>query len=271
MLYIQMEPFMQHLSSEQIDKLRQHQAPADELIGMDKHLESCVECRDRWRSVSRNVLPELQSPTTLRHLSYEEIRGYVDNDLSAEDLATIAAHTRECSRCRVEVEELSDLAAMLQGSETASSVQTNRLRWQMVVLRWGTITAALACLPFLVRYVIQPLGTVSMNVAGMEQVTDGGRTYVIGPGGRILNWRDLPEDYNLAIARTISTQQPAPDPLLDRTAVHQNFADSHLVTGVAYWQAGLREQAHEEFLALEEANPGSATARQLEERTAPSP
>jgi hypothetical protein len=87
--------------------------------------------------------------------------------------------------------------------------------------------------------------------------------------GRIYSWqvKALKEGQEFK-----SPRPPAPEAkfrILDQTKADElvqaqrAYASSHLTLGLLYAQAGLLDEAEQEFQALEQSNPDSAIVRQL--------
>jgi Putative zinc-finger len=98
-----------HLTEEQI--LNYRKLDGNKLFAIEKHLESCQECRNRLAELENknNRLATLQAyfqPDESDHLLFEQINAYIDGNLDATDREIIESHLSLCSQCREDVADL---------------------------------------------------------------------------------------------------------------------------------------------------------------------
>ena len=113
------EAMAQHLSPELIERYRERNRSARELLEVDDHLSACGDCRERIRSESELQTAVLSLRTQLSaappaepgHLGYEELEAYVDGRLEDVDLEIVRSHLDLCPQCEVARQDLALLRA----------------------------------------------------------------------------------------------------------------------------------------------------------------
>ena len=111
---------VEHLTYKQVDDYCRQQLEVAELLTVSDHLGECEACR--WqvecamdgdaaffalRSEIFGDAAYLSSPHTGHaHLTEEQMAGYVDRNLSGEELQTVADHLTGCEQCAVAVDDL---------------------------------------------------------------------------------------------------------------------------------------------------------------------
>jgi anti-sigma factor RsiW len=110
----------EHLTQKQVEDYSRQQLGVAELLSVTEHLGECEACRRRTeRAMNGDVAffalrSELfgeaeatSSPHLVRaHLTIEQAAGYVDRNLSGEELQTVADHLTHCERCALVVDDL---------------------------------------------------------------------------------------------------------------------------------------------------------------------
>jgi hypothetical protein len=138
-----------HLSSEQIVLYRRARLAGAELLAADDHVAGCEECRAKLAGDSEarlaSIAQALQSADAIDdHLTYDQLRAYVDRDAKAEEAADIESHLRACALCRAEVDDLRRFSEQIKGPVKRPA---SFPRWLIM----GAIAAALVAGMFLVR------------------------------------------------------------------------------------------------------------------------
>src|SRR5205814_7307348 len=104
----------EHLSMEQLERLRKGMLSPQEILSVDEHISACEECRnkigddDKIRASIRFWKADLeQASKELDHPSYEELKEYIEGRLDEVDREIIDSHMDLCTLCRMKVEEMS--------------------------------------------------------------------------------------------------------------------------------------------------------------------
>jgi hypothetical protein len=163
---------VEHLSSDQLVKLRAGALAGAELRAADEHLAACEECRDRlaagWAELAGGM--RAAAAAAEPHLSFERLQAYVDGNSSPAERMRLESHLLECQSCRGEVNDLKEFAATLQ---TRRAERFNRY------LIFGPIAAALLAGVLWMHPRQQPAPlAVSLR--------DGGRTVGLDRQGRLV-------------------------------------------------------------------------------------
>ena len=97
---------MNHLSDSQILRFREHASSPGELLTTDDHLAQCAQCRTRAFEQRRLPIGE--------HLAFEQLAEYVDQAAGLLERQKVLAHTRICSVCAAELDDLEQFRARMQ-------------------------------------------------------------------------------------------------------------------------------------------------------------
>jgi anti-sigma factor RsiW len=109
-----------HLIQKQIEDYCQQRLAVAELLSVSDHLGECEACRQRieyamngdaaffaLRAEVFGEAADISSPLLARaHLTAEQTAGYVDKNLSGEELQTVADHLTICEQCALAVDDL---------------------------------------------------------------------------------------------------------------------------------------------------------------------
>ena len=253
----------QHPDSEQILAFSARGMDLEETLRIDRHMETCAECRERWAVVRNGSFGTLIPAESPRHLSYQQLKEIVQNPASSNRQiegpltgAEIETHLRNCVRCRAEIEELRGFATMLREPEEDSAPQNvPRSKWRIWMAppawKWASV-AAVAALAFGIAWLAPVTRSLSAQLAGAEKISDEGVGYMLDSQGDVLGWPGLPESYRRAIRAALTGAAPTGG--IDIEETRKRFGPSHLIMGTAYWQDGMKEQACAEFEQLQHAN-----------------
>lgn len=100
---------MEHLSKEQCAGYRDRTLCVRDLLAVDAHLSGCPGCRELLRTYDvAGPLAPIVSRLGITHLTYEEMEAYVDQEGSTAIRSRVEYHSRSCSSC---LRELNDLIA----------------------------------------------------------------------------------------------------------------------------------------------------------------
>src|SRR5262249_57426666 len=107
-----------HPTSEQLHAFLVRGLSAEELLRVDRHLESCEACRqglagDPDPRLSTAGLREAllgDEDLSAAHPAYEELAAYVDGELAGAEREALAAHLEVCEPCRRSQLDLQALA-----------------------------------------------------------------------------------------------------------------------------------------------------------------
>ncbi len=127
----------EHLSSEQITGLLARQLPSTKLLAALNHLHTCAACRAQIgaadateaRVASLRAALSSGAQPSAEHLSYEELAGYVDETLAANERQLANEHLAACEPCLSEVRGLTELRDQLAALPALQSLPTSRLSW----------------------------------------------------------------------------------------------------------------------------------------------
>ncbi|MGB7926440.1 MAG: zf-HC2 domain-containing protein [Pyrinomonadaceae bacterium] len=111
---------IEHLTQKQVEDFCRQQLRVAELLPVSDHLGECEACRQRLecamngdatffalRSELFSRATEISSPRMARaHLSAEQMAGYVDRNLSGEEIQIVADHLTGCEQCALAVDDL---------------------------------------------------------------------------------------------------------------------------------------------------------------------
>ncbi len=105
---------LRHLSAEEGDRYHRHVMSPAELLNADDHLAACEACRQRLSDQA-----QLQSAFSLlragletianrrrRHLSYEQLAAYIDNESDDVSREIVENHLATCRRCAAEMRDI---------------------------------------------------------------------------------------------------------------------------------------------------------------------
>ena len=110
----------EHLTPKQVEEYSRQQLGVAELLSVSDHLGGCESCRQRIEygmngdaalvalraGVFGEVAAGASSPLARAHLTAEQTAGYVDKNLSGEELQTVADHLTHCEPCALAVNDL---------------------------------------------------------------------------------------------------------------------------------------------------------------------
>ncbi len=113
---------IEHLTQKQVDDYCRQQLSVAELLSVSDHLGECEICRGlieramngdaaffALRSEAFGEAAEMPSLRLARaHLTAEQAAGYVDRNLTGEELHTITDHLTHCEQCALAVADLND-------------------------------------------------------------------------------------------------------------------------------------------------------------------
>ncbi len=170
---------MQHLSLDQLSKLREGALSGDELLAADDHLAECQECRAQlaaepaaslcWSELVAGM--RASAAAADQHVPYALLQAYVEGNGAEIDRARVESHLRECDSCRAEEAELRQFAA---GYQQRRKQATPYSRY----LIFGPIAATLLVGALLIR-------THSRNVPLAVSLHDSGTVIGIDRQGHL--------------------------------------------------------------------------------------
>ena len=114
----------EHLSLSQVRAYVRGALHPSTLVGIDDHLENCAACRAALARESdasfgaeafARALAAPESRPESPHLTFEHMRGAVDDALSATDRDWVDAHRALCVMCAEELRDLERFAATIPG------------------------------------------------------------------------------------------------------------------------------------------------------------
>ncbi len=114
----------EHLSLSQLRAYVRGALHPSTLVGIDDHLENCAACRAALARESdasfgaeafARALAAPESRAESPHLTFEHLRGAVDETLSPADRAWVEAHVALCVMCAEELQDLERFSATVPG------------------------------------------------------------------------------------------------------------------------------------------------------------
>jgi predicted anti-sigma-YlaC factor YlaD len=111
---------VEHLTKKQVEDYCRQRLRVAELLSVSDHLGECEACRRQiecamngdaaflaLRSEVFGEAAEISSPPPVRaHPTTEQMAGYVDRNLSGEELQMVADHLTNCEQCALAVDDL---------------------------------------------------------------------------------------------------------------------------------------------------------------------
>ncbi len=106
----------EHLTQKQVENYCRQQMGVAQLLPLSDHLGECEACR--WRiecamngdaaffALRSEVFGEAAEISSRAHLTAEQTAGYVDRNLSVEELQIVADHLTHCEQCALAVDDL---------------------------------------------------------------------------------------------------------------------------------------------------------------------
>lgn len=112
----------QHISDQNLERYLTRDLLPEELLAADDHLTECATCVERAAALKlsvdhRSVIEAvfLADSDGDYHLEYEQFEAYVDKSLDQTDMMVIEDHTRECSLCSNQLNDLVELRKVMDG------------------------------------------------------------------------------------------------------------------------------------------------------------
>ncbi len=106
-----------HLDRNELERYRDRQLGARELLRIDRHLTACSECKEALtlQSDSRVAAARIVSAAKQAgvHLTYEQLEAFVDGKLSDAGRANVDAHVKACVPCARELADMQGFAREL--------------------------------------------------------------------------------------------------------------------------------------------------------------
>ena len=111
---------VKHLTQKQLEDYCRQQLRVAELLSVSDHLGECKACRLRIESATNGdaaffalraevfgeAALDFSAQTVSAHLPAEQIAGYVDRNLSGEELQMVSDHLSACEQCALAVDDL---------------------------------------------------------------------------------------------------------------------------------------------------------------------
>jgi hypothetical protein len=115
----------EHLTEQQIETIHRRKMSPDALRTVHQHLAVCGACRARLSKPGQVAFAfaaferELQQAETEdEHLPYQQLSGYVDDELREIDREIVESHLEICAGCAAEVRDLRDFKSTITAEET---------------------------------------------------------------------------------------------------------------------------------------------------------
>jgi predicted anti-sigma-YlaC factor YlaD len=134
-----------HYTQQEIENYRKRLMPAADILVVNEHLAACEECYEKFHSktllastynFARTDLESAENEES-EHLSFDQILGYVENELDEVEREVVSVHLEICSECDDVCQDLrrfkSDLAL---GKVYAPEPSPPRF-WERVAMSWN--------------------------------------------------------------------------------------------------------------------------------------
>jgi anti-sigma factor RsiW len=200
-----MEEVRVHLTDPQLEGYARRTLSAAELLAADGHLAECSACQARLQEpealtrLVSGLAGHLEEATrSPRHLKYEELAGYVDDDLHGADREVAEAHLQDCASCAGEVLDLAAFRRTLAGETRTPSVRGVG-PWRRAAV-WVPLAAAASLAAWLTVVAVRtpaipprtatgsppaPAPTAPSSPALVASLRDGGREVTLDAEGRL--------------------------------------------------------------------------------------
>jgi hypothetical protein len=216
----------EHLSDETILAYRGRRLAAAELLSASDHVAACAACRVRVSPPKElhdgfeAIRAVLDAEANTAHLTYDEIAGYVDGQLRAEDGARVERHARECLPCGADLEGIRALRRELAAPRAKerpwgrwADLWRTGLNWKGPLVLAGA--AGCALLLFLVvrgptpdpNRRAQTASPKAGQTATVNSIRDGNRLISIGAGGIISGLDAWPDSDRAALERVLTAKR----------------------------------------------------------------
>ncbi len=132
-----------HLSTQLLERYREHRLEPAELIALDGHLATCAACRARVREMKprRGALLSLQASLQAAnqaapdHLPHEQLMAYAEGRLDEVDRELAESHLEFCPHCAAQAQDLRDSA--WQQARAADAQASPPALWTRLVAALG--------------------------------------------------------------------------------------------------------------------------------------
>ena len=161
-----------HLSEEQIAHYKSRRLAPEELLWVDDHISECTDCRRRIASAAElrtafhrkrtvdTAVHEAYIDPEAEHLTYEQLKAYVDGKVSGAEVATLRAHLEGCRPCSEGFRDLNTFKTEL----ASSKYQHAEGWWARFVARWLTVRS--------VAFALAGCGVIVFAIAvGVRQIS----------------------------------------------------------------------------------------------------
>jgi anti-sigma factor RsiW len=140
----------EHLSEQQIEQFNRRVLPPAELRAAGIHLATCEACRQRigegeqLQEMFAFLKSDLTSTEKTRHLPYEQLADYVDDNLDEVDREIAKSHLEFCRRCVADFENLKKFKAEMADypAKDYTPIASPTL-WERFVALWRSPTYAI--------------------------------------------------------------------------------------------------------------------------------
>jgi anti-sigma factor RsiW len=240
---------VEHLTQKQIEDYSRNRLSAAELLATGDHLDQCETCRERVEA-GLNVdatffalREETFAGNGAAHLTSEQTAGYVDKNLSGEELQVVTDHLSTCERCAFAVDDLrafrNQIAPSLDREYGPTEViqsswreRFNQLFGVSPAPAFAAATLAIVVLSFIVwmawrtkeekREVVVVVPTPSVQpspsavpsvevqpepATAVAQLNDGAGVVSVDQQGKLSGADNLPPSYQELVKRALTSQR----------------------------------------------------------------
>ena len=148
----------EHLTEQQIESFRQRKMSPEWLRTAHQHLAVCEMCRARLSTPGQVAFAfaalerELQQADAEEdeHLRYQQLSGYVDEELREIDREIVESHLEDCAACAAEVRDLRAFKSTITAKESEILKTTPRreqsVAWWNWLARWNPVRGVAAAI-----------------------------------------------------------------------------------------------------------------------------
>lgn len=116
----------EHIELNEIERYLAGELTTPELLRFDRHIGECGKCRRAAlnradRAITAAVIERAFAARLQSHLTYDEIEGMVNEDLTGKALVRAEAHLESCFECRDEINDIREFARPRESAKPSPS------------------------------------------------------------------------------------------------------------------------------------------------------
>jgi hypothetical protein len=214
-----------HLSNEQLAAFRARTLGPAELLAVDDHVASCLQCRAMLGDAATTnrafaaLRAQVASEAAADHPTYEQIERHVEGRSDEPERDRMNAHLDTCVRCADEVRDLAEFRAQrITPPTTSPARRTGHWPALPALVRWALVPAAAAAAVLAATIVFrgeapQPAPSPRQAAASVSPLpapvrvalADGGRRVTLDEAGRLAGLPAMSREDETAIRVALET------------------------------------------------------------------